>query len=138
MNDQEQYLSPKACIDQLSTSLVRLEQALLAPVSNSLRMDASIQRFKFAFDHLCRALQVVLLECEGIEVSSPRQSLKKAYALEWIEGEKQWLTMLKDREQSSHSYEEGFAKALSSRLEHHHANMSVLAARLAEGSTRYE
>ena len=132
MNDQEQYLTPKACIDQLSTSLIRLEQALLAPASNSLRVDASIQRFKIAFDHLWRALQVVLLECEGIEVSSPRQSLKKAYALGWIEGEVSWLTMMKDCNLTSHTYKEALAEEIFGRLQYHLLELSALSQKFRE------
>lgn len=37
-----------------------------------------------------------LLLSEGIEVKTPRETLKEAYQVGWLKNEQAWLQMLKD------------------------------------------
>ncbi len=51
-----------------------------------------------------------MLEEEGIEPKSPRETLKQAYAVDWIQNEQSWLQMLRDRNETSYVYDEEKAR----------------------------
>ncbi|MCJ7840031.1 HI0074 family nucleotidyltransferase substrate-binding subunit [Lederbergia sp. NSJ-179] len=51
-----------------------------------------------------------LLEDEGIETKTRKEALKQAYVAEWLQDEKIWLQMLRDRNETSHVYSEEKAK----------------------------
>lgn len=53
-----------------------------------------------------------LLEEEGIETKTPRETLKQAYAVGWLQNEYSWLQMLKDRNETSHVYDEERARQI--------------------------
>jgi len=50
-----------------------------------------------------------LLLSEGIEAKTPRETLKAAYSVGWLQNEQAWLQMLKDRNENSHAYDEEMA-----------------------------
>lgn len=50
-----------------------------------------------------------LLFLEGIQTSTPRESLKKAYEARWLQDETAWLQMLKNRNETSYVYNEELA-----------------------------
>jgi nucleotidyltransferase substrate binding protein (TIGR01987 family) len=70
-----------------------------------LVVDGTIQRFEFVFELFWKTL-VHVLEHEGIEASTPREALRKAYAARLLEDEQDWLQMLADRNATSHVYDE--------------------------------
>ena len=41
-----------------------------------------------------------------------RETLKKAYEIKWLHNETAWLQMLKDRNETSHAYDEKMAKRI--------------------------
>jgi nucleotidyltransferase substrate binding protein (TIGR01987 family) len=93
----------------LERALKRLEEALEENAVNSLYIDGTIQRFEFTIELYWKTLKR-LLKDEGIETKTPKEALKQAYAIGWIENEQAWLQMLKDRNETSHIYDEGKAK----------------------------
>ena len=94
-------------IKKLSSALGRLEEAVAAPPS-SIQSDAVLQRFEFTFELCWKALRIYLVESEGIDVSSPKGTLKAAFRQGLIKGpeEQQFLQMLEDRTMSTHVYDE--------------------------------
>ena len=42
---------------------------------------------------------------KGVEVALPRDALQKAYVAGWLENEALWLQMMRDRNQTSHTYQ---------------------------------
>jgi nucleotidyltransferase substrate binding protein (TIGR01987 family) len=74
----------------------------------------------------------VFLEFEGHEVSTPRQTLKEAFRIQWIADEPGWHQMLDDRNQTSHTYQEALADEIYSRLPEHYARMIRLCSRLEQ------
>ncbi len=103
--------------DNLSLALSRLEEALAEDSSNPLIVDGTIQRFEFTIELYWKTLKRCL-QSEGIEARTPRETLKEAYKAEWLNDEQAWLQMLKDRNETSHTYNEELAREI---LSHIHA-----------------
>jgi len=66
-------------------------------------LDAAIQRFEFTFENAWKAIKLVL-KTNGIEVLSPREAIKQAFRHGWIKDEDVFLTLLKSRNLTSHTY----------------------------------
>ena len=57
-----------------------------------------------------------LLALEGKAVFSPKESLQAAYQLGWLHNEAVWLSMLRDRNLTSHTYHEELAEQIVDRI----------------------
>lgn len=87
----------KESFESLGEALTRLEEVLAMPLDEKrIVLDATIQRFEFTFELFWKTLKRFLL-VEGIETRSPRETLKKAYQIKWLDDEQLWLNMLHDR-----------------------------------------
>ena len=62
--------------------------------------------------------------------TTPRDSLKKAYKVKWISNETAWLNMLRDRNMTSHLYDEAVAKEIFERIKIHYIEMEETYSRL--------
>lgn len=91
----------------LKKVLVRFEEIVLIDKAENDRIviDAAIQRFEFTFELFWKNLKKVL-ENEGYGVKTPKESLQQAYQIGWIDDEVIWLNMLRDRNLTSHTYNE--------------------------------
>jgi len=104
-------LKIKQSFDNLGKALLRLEEAVNTPHPNSLIVDGTIQRFEFTIELYWKALKRLLAQ-EGIETTTPRETLKEAYQIKWLNDETAWLQMLKDRNETSHIYNEAMAQRI--------------------------
>ncbi|MZP28189.1 nucleotidyltransferase [Heliobacterium undosum] len=95
----------------LGNALKRLKEALREPEANTLVIDGTIQRFEFVIKLYWKTLKRLLL-LEGIETTTPREALRQAFKVGWIQDENVWLQMLKDRNETSHIYDETAAKRI--------------------------
>ncbi len=77
--------------------------------------DAAIQRFEFCIELYWKVLKEILAQEEIVAVT-PREVLSGAYQIDLIEGEKVWLAMLKDRNLSSHLYQEEMADQIFQKI----------------------
>jgi nucleotidyltransferase substrate binding protein (TIGR01987 family) len=94
-------------------SAARLAEAAAQPETELIR-DATIQRFEFTFEAIWKALKLYL-ERQGHDCGGPRPTLKKAFAENLIatpEEAELWLTMLEDRNLTSHAYDEALANRI--------------------------
>ena len=98
-------------LNNLEKALERLEEALNEDDMNSLYIDGTIQRFEFSLELYWKTLKRLLAE-EGIETKTPRETLKQAFAIDWIKDEHVWLQMLRDRNETSHIYDEEKARKI--------------------------
>ena len=73
--------------------------------------DASIQRFEFTIELFWKVLKKILAY-EKVETGTPRDTLSKAYQYHLIQDEEVWLSMLDDRNNTSHAYKEKEAKLI--------------------------
>lgn len=89
--------------------LTRLQAALSKePDADDMYLDATIQRFEFCFE-LAWKLMKACLDYEGIEVSSPRSSIREGWKQGMISDAEAWLDMQEKRNLSSHTYNESTA-----------------------------
>jgi nucleotidyltransferase substrate binding protein (TIGR01987 family) len=111
-------------------NLVRLGDAIKSlGVSLSKELDADnivrdsvIQRFEYTIEMFWKALKH-LLEDKGKLVNLPRDVLEAAYAQGWIDDSDDWLMMMKDRNETSHTYKEKVAVEI---YKHIKANFIIL------------
>lgn len=83
----------------------RLAEACALEVDNDIIIDGAIHRFKFTFE-LGWKLMKAYLEYEGIEeAQAPRSTIKCAYSSNLIEDGDQWISMMLDRNKTSHIYD---------------------------------
>ncbi len=97
--------------ENLKKALNRLAEALQEDQGNSLIVDGTIQRFEFTIEIYWKMLKRLLLS-EGIEAKTPRETLKEAYQVGWLQNEQAWLQMLKDRNETLHAYDEEMARRI--------------------------
>jgi nucleotidyltransferase substrate binding protein (TIGR01987 family) len=102
-------------LNNLEAALQRLKEALQEPEENSLVIDGTIQRFEFVIELYWKTLKR-MLAFEGIQTGTPRESLQQAYQAGWLADETTWLQMLKDRNQTSHIYNEAMARQIYQRI----------------------
>jgi nucleotidyltransferase substrate binding protein (TIGR01987 family) len=113
------FTSEKAdlSLKKFSRVLGRLEEAVTS-LPSPLQFDAVLQRFEFTFELCWKALRINLSESLGIEVSSPKGTLKEAFRHGLIRDteEKSSEQMLEDRNRSSHVYDEQEAVEIFNRV----------------------
>lgn len=82
---------------------------------DELQKDGVIQRFEFSFELLWKTTKI-FLNSKGIDVKTPKDSLKEAFRLGWLSEEKIFLDMLEDRNRTSHIYDRATAEEIFSRI----------------------
>jgi nucleotidyltransferase substrate binding protein (TIGR01987 family) len=86
--------------------------------SDLINIDSTIQRFEFTVELFWKLLKKILLS-QGVQTQYPKDVLKEAYAGELIQDEKiwlSWLSMLNDRNQTSHTYDQPLALLIYARM----------------------
>lgn len=124
-------MTPRVSVAAFGLAFGRLRDALAQPKSEWTR-DAAIQRFEFTFELAWKAI-ARRARTEGVECASPRQALRTALRLGWIHDDDVWLTMLDDRNRTSHTYHEPTAEEIYARLGDYRARLDELYARLVAG-----
>lgn len=112
-------------INALANALTRLNESLQFDLSQPLVVDACIQRFEFCIELTWKTLKKCLA-IEGIEANTPRECIQQAYSIHWINDESAWLSMLKDRNLTSHTYKEDLALEIYRHLPLHYQAMADL------------
>ena len=90
-------------LNNLDRSLQNLERALELPKSQELVIEGTIQRFETTIELFWKTLQRAL-RYEGLDPKTPRDSVKDAFQLGWLNDESAWLEMLDIRNRTSHQY----------------------------------
>ncbi|MBI5447140.1 MAG: nucleotidyltransferase substrate binding protein [Gammaproteobacteria bacterium] len=100
----------------LKRALLKLEEMINEPVDKKrAQIDSSIQRFEFTFELFWKTLRL-LLEEQGQQAAFPKEVLKFAYQGKLIHHQQRWLDMLKDRNETSHVYDESIADQIYHRI----------------------
>jgi nucleotidyltransferase substrate binding protein (TIGR01987 family) len=113
---------PSQSLINLETALERLAEALQEPTENKLAIDGTIQRFEFVIELYWKTLKR-LLAWEGIQTQTPREALQQAYQAGWLADETAWLQMLRDRNQTSHLYNEAMAREIYDHIKQYFSEM---------------
>jgi len=104
----------KYAIERLKTAFIRLREGA-EKAEDELDKDGVIQRFEFTFELLWKALKIYL-EYNGIEVRTPRNSLKEAFRINLFDDEEIFLDMLADRNLTSHIYDKETSEEIFDRI----------------------
>ncbi|MGM9517652.1 HI0074 family nucleotidyltransferase substrate-binding subunit [Acidaminococcus timonensis] len=85
---------------------------------NDVERDALIQRFEFSFEILWKCAKEYLYTEEGIDAASPKKVIRYCRELGILDEEQtvQALQMADDRNLTTHTYDESFAKAVVERI----------------------
>ena len=127
--------------EKLITSLQKLGDAMNSldsaintqPSPNRIHIDATIQRFEFSIELFWLLLRGII-RSKGIEnVSFPKDVLITAFSHQLIKDEQLWLSMLDDRNKTSHTYDEKLADEIYSRIKSYFPIMKLTFEDLKEG-----
>lgn len=115
---------------KVEKALKSLETALLKPMdADDLYLDATIQRFEFSIELLWKLLKLLLAE-KGVEVVYPKDVLRESFAGKLIDDEQMWLAMLRDRNLTSHTYNEELAISIYTNIKRYYPVMASTVHRL--------
>ncbi|MDX1918238.1 MAG: HI0074 family nucleotidyltransferase substrate-binding subunit [Candidatus Caenarcaniphilales bacterium] len=113
----------KESLKELVKALARLEELLNVPMDSKFSIrDAVIQRFEFCIELYWKTFRH-LIALQGEQVTFPREALKRAYQAGWIDDEGAWLSMLKDRNLTSHTYNQELAQVIYERIQKHYPEL---------------
>ena len=105
------------------------------PEDHPLAIDGTIQRFEFAIELSWKAMRRLLIR-EGVTTNTPREALQEAFRAGWLADEGAWLQMLRDRNETSHTYNESVARRIYANVRSAFPEMErtygVMKARLSE------
>lgn len=101
---------------KLEKAITQLNKMLSLPVEHEGRREAVIQCFEFVVELSWKTLKHFLKAVEEIEANTPKAVLREAFGAEWIDDEEVWVNMLKDRNLSSHTYNEDLANEILGRI----------------------
>lgn len=90
-------------LSNLEKAMTHLEEALRIPRNQELVAEGTMQRFQVVVELLWKALKRSL-EFEGLCSNTPRESLREAFRIGWLDNENAWLDVLSKRHQMSHAY----------------------------------
>lgn len=112
-------------------ALARKALATLAEVlvehPSAIQRDAAIQRFEYSFEAVWKAAQLYLRIHEGTEVASPKGVIRAADSVKSLSPEQTSLAlaMADGRNLTVHTYNEGLADLIYSRLRGYHSLMTA-------------
>jgi nucleotidyltransferase substrate binding protein (TIGR01987 family) len=95
-----------------------LDAFLKLPIQNNRDIAGIIQAFEFTFEQCWKSIQKIA-GAQGVEVGSPKSAFSYALQNSWIrlEDELSWLELLKDRNLTSHTYQEDLAREVLQRIQ---------------------
>jgi len=106
-----------AALANLERAFAELESYLTLPITHQRDKAGLIQGFEFTFEIFWKAFQKLAPDA-GLEASSPRESLMAGLKLHLITPEEapHWSQMLRDRNLTSHTYNQSVADEIVERL----------------------
>lgn len=92
-------------------ALKSLEKYVGVPIETELARAGIIQLFVVAFELAWKTMKDYL-KSHGLDVKSPRETIKQAYQIELIADGHVWIDALTDRNRTTHTYDEELAKRM--------------------------
>src|SRR6056297_1182186 len=106
-------------LHNFTKALERLKEAVTeysAKEAEDIIRDGLIQRFEFTYELSWKATKEVLNNLGITDINSPKAVFKEAFAQNIIDNEDVWLTIIKDRNMTSHVYKEETADEIALRI----------------------
>lgn len=114
------------------TSLLRAKKGLdegLAQIETVWTRDATIKRFELTFEQIWKTLKRILNK-QGIEVNSPRETFRIAAREGLIENPRLWFHFLENRNLAAHTYNEEMAETLYAQLPEFQKEIEIVCERI--------
>ena len=89
-------------------------------VKCSIRRDGTIHRFELTTELAWKTIREYLLAMEVSDINSPRAVMKEAFSNDIITEEEKWIQILRDRNSTSHIYDQEEADEIYSRIANEH------------------
>ena len=102
-------------LQQFRKGIERLRESLALEKSDLVR-DSAILRFEIAMDLSWKLLKAFMEERLGVVCLSPKGCFREAFRQNLISYDEGWLDYVDMRNQTAHTYNEGFANELYARL----------------------
>lgn len=112
-------MSQERKLTNIRRALAALQHSLAAPIEDDRDLAGIIKGFEIVYE-LCWTMLKGRLEQLGIPTQGPRDAVRKA----WQNGllpndasiEDLWIEMIRDRNLTVHTYDEGFAREMVERI----------------------
>ena len=106
-------------IKTAASALTALQEVIGLENVSVIQRDAAIQRFEYTVEAIWKAARIYLLDEEGLDAASPKRVLRECHKVGLLSEEETalGLQMVDDRNLTSHTYHEGLAISIYSRLE---------------------
>ena len=89
--------------------MISLENVAFQPTTiDRVNIDTTIQRFEFTIELFWKLLKAII-ESKGASVQYPKDVLREAFQGGLIDDEQSWISMLHDKNITSHTYDEELA-----------------------------
>lgn len=102
-------------LENFEKVLQALKRSASTPILEPRDLSGIIKDFELAYELAWKTLKLFLKE-QGQETGPPKDVLRKAFRFNLITDEEIWLSILNDRNLSTHVYDEGQAKLLVGRI----------------------
>lgn len=120
-------------LEKFTKALIALEAIYLKPMQEDRsNVDATIQRFEFTFELAWKFLKDYFTQ-KGLELHFPKEILQQAFETRLIDNEELWITMLKDRNMTSHTYDEKLADEIYIRIKSYVPELRNLLDKIVNG-----
>ena len=103
--------------ENFEKALAALQKSISMPIEDERDLAGIIKSFEIVYELSWILLKVTLRE-SGIEAAGPRDVIKAAWQSGFLEVEavSVWLSMIKDRNLTVHTYDEKFARMIVERI----------------------
>jgi nucleotidyltransferase substrate binding protein (TIGR01987 family) len=101
--------SYRKALAQLDTAVGIVSSAMLQGDELMLMKDGLIQRYEFTLELAWKVMKDYEEYQGGVKVGGPRDVIRQAHQFELIDDD-YWITMMEDRNLTSHTYEESKAQ----------------------------
>ncbi len=101
-------------INDLENAINRLAEAIDDSKRYKIESlkDSVIQRFEFSLELSWKAIKKYLNSEGVLEATTPKQTIKEAFAKGVLDNAKPWIDMLNDRNLTSHTYSQNMANEI--------------------------
>lgn len=105
-------------LQNFERALLRLKESIadFDKMKNMSVRDGAIQRFEFTTELSWKTMREYLLSENVIDINSPKSVLRAAFDMKLIVDEEGWRSILNDRNQTSHLYDEDNANQIFQRI----------------------
>ena len=111
-------------LTNFENTLAELKNYLALPIQNSRDIAGIIQAFEFTFEQSWKAIQKIAT-IQGVDLGNPKAAFTYALQNGWIlsSDEPKWLQLLKDRNLTTHTYQETLAQEVLQRIQSDYLQM---------------